>query len=398
MECYSIGRDAKVDVNYLAMKVILSVESIRYPLTGIGRYTYELAKHLRDEPDIDALRYFAGRGFVDEIPKPREESNSGHKLKRWAQRSYVVTEAYRLSSALLKAEALRGWSDFIYHGPNFFLPRFSGIRVATFHDLSPFKWTQCLTPLRARYLQRELTATLTRADVLITDSAYTRQELAGYFSWPLEKIFSVPLASSPEFYPRRADELAAPLAGHGLAPGSYTLFVGTIEPRKNIETLLAAYSRLSLSQRQQTPLVLCGYQGWRSESIHAQIKKAEADGWARYLGFTSAADLPILFAGARLFVFPSHYEGFGLPVLEAMSSGVPVVCSDSTSLPEVAGGAALMCGTDDVEQFTQLIHQGLTDEVWRSFAIEIGLKNSAQYTWARCAAETVAVYHRALAF
>lgn len=376
------------------MKVILSVESIRFPLTGIGRYTLELARNLQSQPDMTELSYFGARGLVGAIPTAQAQSGAGHKLKRWVQRSHVVTEAYRASHDFLKARALRGRDDFIYHGPNFFLPRFAGLSVATFHDLSPFKWSQCLSPLRARFLQQELAATLERADALITDSLYTRQELADYFGWPLTRIYHVPLASSPEFHPRTAADLSPALARHGLLPGGYSLFVGTIEPRKNIETLLDAYGRLPLVQRQAFPLVLCGYQGWRSESIHARIKTAQAQGWARYLGFTSAQDLPLLFAGAHLFVFPSHYEGFGLPVLEAMSSGVPVVCSDSTSLPEVAGGAALMCGAQDVEQLTHLLNQGLTDDAWRRCAIEKGLENAGQYTWVRCARETMAVYRR----
>ncbi|SHI48966.1 alpha-1,3-rhamnosyl/mannosyltransferase [Pollutimonas bauzanensis] len=374
------------------MKLILSVEPIRFPLTGIGRYTYELVRNLQDQSGIDQLLYLGATGFVPGVPRFGQQSNSAHKLKRWAQQSSIVTESYRLASAALKAHALRSYADFIFHGPNFFLPRFSGRKVATFHDLSPFKWPQCLSPLRARYLQKELTATLNCADVLITDSAYTRLELADYFSWPLDRIYSVPLASSPEFHPRRAEELRPILNRYGLAPEGYTLFVGTIEPRKNIETLLDAYGRLPLPLRKRTPLVLCGYQGWQSASIHARIKKAETEGWARYIGFAAAEDLPYLFAGACLFAFPSHYEGFGLPVLEAMSSGVPVVCSDSTSLPEVAGNAALMCAAEDVEGLTQLLSRGLTDQAWREVAIADGLQHSFKYSWSRCAVETTAVY------
>ncbi len=376
------------------MKIILSVEPIRFPLTGIGRYTYELATHLQGQPDIDQLRYFGAYGFVPDIPQAREQSDGRHRLKRWAQQSYVVTEAYRVAAAGMKARALRTCDDYLYHGPNFFLPKFAGRRVATFHDLSPFKWAQCLSPLRARYLQKELVITLKRADALITDSAYTRLELAEYFSWPLERIYSVSLASGRQFHPRDAEQVRPMLARHGLAYGRYTLFVGTIEPRKNLVTLLDAYSRLPLSLRSATPLVLCGYQGWQSESLHARIQQAESEGWARYLGFTAAEDLPLLFAGAGLFAFPSYYEGFGLPVLEAMSSGVPVVCSNSTSLPEVAGNLALMCEPDDVEQFTQLLRRGLTDIEWRQAAIAKGLQHAAQYTWSRCAEETLAVYRQ----
>lgn len=219
-----------------------------------------------------------------------------------------------------------------------------------------------------------------------------RQELADYFNWPLDRIHAVPLASSPQFHPRSPDALREALARHGLQPGGYSLFVGTIEPRKNIVSLLDAYSRLPLALRQRWPLILTGYHGWRSEAIHDRIAQAQQQGWAHYLGFVASADLPLLFAGARLFTFPSHYEGFGLPVLEAMSSGVPVVCSNSSSLPEVAGPAALMCAPDDVEGLTALLQKGLEDEAWRATAVQQGLLHAGGFSWERCAQATVEVY------
>jgi glycosyltransferase involved in cell wall biosynthesis len=190
--------------------------------------------------------------------------------------------------------------------------------------------------------------------------------------------------------------MKAPWLAHGLQSGGYTLFVGTIEPRKNIETLLDAYSRLPWTLRKRWPLILTGYQGWRSDLIHQKLESARREGWAHYLGFVPSEDLPLLFAGARLFAFPSLYEGFGLPVLEAMSSGIPVVCSNSSSLPEVAGEAALMCAPMDVDELTCLLERGLTDEVWREAAVIKGLQHAQGFSWERCAAETLQVYQRVI--
>lgn len=374
------------------MKVILSVEPVRFPLTGIGRYTYELASRLQHSSGISQLRLFAGRRFLAELPKPAQQSDAVHGLKRFVQKNALAVEAYRRLMPYLRQRALRGHDDFLYHSPNYYLPKFAGRSVATFHDLSPFTWAHCHTPQLARYLQKELTLTLDRADALITDSAYTRQELADYFNWPIERIHTVPLASSPEFHPRSPAQLQEGLARHGLEPGGYSLFVGTIEPRKNLQNLLDAYGRLPLALRRRWPLIITGYHGWRSEAIHARIAEAQQQGWARYLGFAPSEDLPLLFAGARLFTFPSHYEGFGLPVLEAMSSGVPVVCSNSSSLPEVAGPAALMCAPDDVEGLTALLQRGLEDEAWRKAAVAQGLAHAGGFSWERCAQGTLEVY------
>ncbi|QFG28879.1 glycosyltransferase family 4 protein [Pseudomonas umsongensis] len=376
------------------MKLILSVEPVRFPLTGIGRYTYELALRLQKSPEIVDLQFFAGRRFLPALPTAAEASGSGYGLKRAVQKNFLAVEAYRLLMPLLRKHALKGYGDFLYHSPNYYLPPFAGRSVATFHDLSPFTWSHCHAPQLVRYLQKELKTTLVRADALITDSEYTRRELADYFSWPIERIHTVPLASSAEFHPRNAESLNSTLSRHGLEVGGYSLFVGTIEPRKNIETLLDAYSRLPLEVRKRWPLVLTGYHGWRNEAIHQRLESAKREGWAYYLGFVPSEDLPLLFAGARLFTFPSLYEGFGLPVLEAMSSGVPVVCSNSSSLPEVAGEAALMCDAKDTEMLTELIRRGLEDEMWRASAVEQGLLHAARFSWERCAMETLEVYQK----
>lgn len=378
------------------MRAILSIEPVRFPLTGIGRYTYELARQLQQHPQVDELKFFGATNFVEHLPAAREHAGSGFHLKELVQKSYLANEAYRRLLPLIKKRALSGQEDFIYHGPNFYLPPFDGPRIATFHDLSPFKWSECAPLQRIRFMQKELRLAVDRADAFITDSEFNRQELAQFFAIKPERIHAVPLASGEEFHPRSAQQTLATLTQHGLMHGGYSLYVGTIEPRKNLRNLLRAYAELPLSLRQRWPLILSGFRGWRSEDIHQDIAQAQREGWARYLGFVSAEDLPSLFAGARLFCFPSHYEGFGLPVLEAMSSGVPVVCSNSSSLPEVAGNAALLTEPEDVAGLQAALLRGLEDEQWRDTAILAGLQHSATFSWARCANETLAAYRSLL--
>lgn len=378
------------------MKVILSVDSVRFPLTGIGRYTYELATQFKKVEGLD-IKFFSGFKFLsEEIAIPDEQAGAYHFIKKIAQRSNFLSDMYRVVMPVLKYKALKGFEDYIFHGPNFFLPPFAGRRIATFHDLSPFTWPQCNTPQRIRFTQKELIKTLERADALITDSNFTRQELANYFSWPIEKIYSVPLASSSEFYPRSTDVLISALSKYNLKPGGYTLFVGTIEPRKNLLALLDAYSRLPFSTRMHWPLIISGYQGWRSDLIHERIAVAERQGWARYIGFTAAKDLPYLFAGAHLFAFPSLYEGFGLPVLEAMASGIPTVCSNAASLPEIVDGVALMSSPEDIFALTENLARGIEDDDWRLSSRNAGLCRAQSFSWRRCAEETLEVYKKVI--
>jgi alpha-1,3-rhamnosyl/mannosyltransferase len=383
------------------MKVILSVDSVKFPLTGIGRYTYELARQLQVNAEVELMLFWHEK-FIPDLPVhvvdiggKQNPAGVKHWLYGQLRKSPLAVDAYRVYMAFRSARShsvLQQHRDAIFHGPNFYLPRFEGPSIATFHDLSVFTFAQYHPPERVRFMRPQLEHTLECASMLITDSDYTRHEIASYFGYPIEKIRAVPLACSAEFHPRNALETSPVLQRHGLTYGSYTLYTGTVEPRKNIDALLDAYAALPEAMRRQWPLVIAGYRGWQSEKLHERIKAAVAAGWAYYLGYVSNDDLPYLYAGARLFVFPSHYEGFGLPVLEAMASGVPVVCSNSSSLPEVVGDAALTCDHDDTDGLRQLISRGLEDANWRTSAVTGGLQRAAGFSWQKCAAETIQVY------
>ena len=379
------------------MKVILSVDPIKYPLTGIGRYTYELACQLAVDTEVSSLKFLRGTRLIDSIPDVvSNEAAASSGLRRKLLKSQLAVSLYQLAMPRMKGLVLRGREDHVFHGPNFYLPPFKGRSVVTMHDLSSYLWSDCHPPERVRYMRSEIELSLRRASRLITDSEYIRQEVAGFWGWPLEKIHVAPLASAAEFHPRTQEQLAACRKKYDLPEHGYALFLGTIEPRKNIPALLDAYGSLPESVRARWPLILAGYKGWRSDDIHDRIERATRAGWARYLGFLSADELPLLMAGARLFVFPSLYEGFGLPVVEAMASGVPVVCSNASSLPEVAGWAALMCDASDTGALRELVARGLEDEAWRAAAVAEGLAQAAKFSWRRCAKETLAAYRAAL--
>lgn len=376
------------------MKVIFGTDAIKYPLTGIGRYAFELAAKLVARPDISELLFLRGGSISDQIPVAKETSSSTEGLKQYIKKSRFASEAYRLTAPWIKTNTLRKHKDAIYHGPNFYLPPKVARCVVTFHDLSVFTLPQCHPPERVRYMRKELLQTVKRANVFITDSDFTRRELIDYFNLSEERVFTAKLACGDEFKPYEESEISAVLAKHQLFYKKYTLFTGSIEPRKNITTLLDAYERLPLALRQQIPLVISGFKGWNSEQLHQRFDKGAREGWLRYLGFTTSAELPALFAGAISFLFPSLYEGFGLPVLEAMASGTPVVCSNSSSLPEVAGQNALMCDALDVETLTRLIQKSIDDAEWQEQASKNGLVHVKQFSWERCAAETIIAYEQ----
>jgi alpha-1,3-rhamnosyl/mannosyltransferase len=158
--------------------------------------------------------------------------------------------------------------------------------------------------------------------------------------------------------------------------------------------LVAAYRLLPAALRQRVPLVLVGGRGWLNDALHHEIDKATAEGWLKYLGFVQESDLPLLYAGARSFAYPSIYEGFGLPVLEAMASGVPVITSNRTSLPEVTQGMALHVEPDDIDELKEAILKSIEDNNWRTAIIPQALDVASCYSWDRCIRETIAVYHK----
>ncbi|WP_099866480.1 glycosyltransferase family 4 protein [Pararhizobium haloflavum] len=380
----------------MGTRVILSVEAVRYPLTGTGRYAYELSRHLPHVGGIDDLRYFGMGGFLDSAPEPSDEGSAAVGwIKRTLQKSNTVVALRQSALDWRRRRALLAHDEHVFHGPNYYLPPRQGPNVVTIHDLSIFTMPECHPPARVRYMRKQIRLSLKRATHLITDCDYTKNETAAYFDWPQDRVTAIPLASSDDFRPRDETQTRDVLAELGLEHEGYCLYAGTIEPRKNVMRLLDAYEGLPAAIRTRFPLVLVGHRGWQSEAAHEKIERAVREGWAVYPGYVPNAHLPLLFAGARLFVLPSLYEGFGLPILEAMASGTPVIVSRNSSLPEVAGDAALYVEAEDTAELREAIARGLDDTQWRSDSIRKGLDRAALFSWRRCATETAAVYARA---
>ena len=289
---------------------------------------------------------------------------------------------------------MRKIKEHIFHSPNYYLPPRVQHCVATFHDLSVFHWPQFHPAGRVHLMQKELRNTVRRASMLITDSTYTKNELMTFFGMDESKIVVAPLACNQQFHQRTEQQVKSVLDEYGLKWRGYFLYTGTIEPRKNILTLLRAYDRLSVSEKKNFPLVISGYKGWENEELFKLFHKGQSEGWIKYLGFVPGKNLPVLFSAAISFVFPSIYEGFGLPVLEAMTSGTPVICSNATSLPEVVGDAALQHEPEDVEMLTNYLKMMMEDASKRQLMINSGLVQAQQFSWSLCADKTIEAYQQ----
>jgi alpha-1,3-rhamnosyl/mannosyltransferase len=227
-------------------------------------------------------------------------------------------------------------------------------------------------------------------------SEATSVALQHWFKVDPARISTTYLAADARFMPRPPETLRPALAQFGLEAQGYVLCVGTLEPRKNLATLFAAYAGLPAALRQRFPLVVAGMAGWRTEGLMQSAADLISSQQVRLLGYVPDDVMPLLYAGAAAFCYPSRYEGFGLPPLEAMACGVPVLTSNRTSLPEVVGDAGLMVDPDDVDGMRERLRQMLEDEAFAQALGQRGLLRSRLFTWERCAQETFAVYEKVL--
>lgn len=378
------------------MKLVLSVYPISPPLTGIGRYTWELATRLPGFSDIECIRYFSLGRWIPDLQELLNKQQSSTKLRSVLTSSGLATRLYELVSPLLYRAQFASLGDYIYHSPNFFLPPFPGKSIATFHDLSAFRHPEFHLPTSVGLLRREIPRALERADHLIVVSEFTRREIVELLDFPADRISVVPNGVSAEFYPRDDDALEVLLAKYDLKPGKYFLSVATLEPRKNIDSILDAHEMLPAAVRRIFPLVICGDDGWKSEQLHLRIQSLVDQGFVRRIGYIAHNELPLLYSGARALVYVPFYEGFGLPALEAMGSGVPVIVSDSSSLPEVVGQSGYLVNALDVDAIASRMEEVLVQSPELSEKVSAGLIRAKQLTWENCAASTVQVYRQVM--
>lgn len=390
-----------------ALRILLGADPLLMPLTGIGRYTHELVDGLRGHAAIDELRLFAhGRVLApdafsattssdaDAIPAPPPPARRAlARVRSVLARSRLAVRVYeRLSPLVLERGARRLASRYIFHSPNFVVPAGWERSVVTFHDLSTRLMPQFHPTARVEFINRAMDTAVSDGAHVITDSDYVRRQILEHFSLPAHRCSAIGLGADASFAPRTREECEFALAARGLVHDEYFLFVSTIEPRKNILRLCEAYETAMADAQHPLPLVVVGDAGWHSEREHEALQRLVSRGLATYLGYVPQDEMPLLFAGARGLLFPSLYEGFGLPVLEAMQSGTAVLTSQDSAMSEICGDAAVLVDPLDTDTLVDGLRTLAEDAPLRARLAQAGLQRAAGYSWRRCVEETIAVY------
>ncbi len=369
------------------MRIGIDARLVHYQRAGIGQYTVRLTQALAklDGDDefvtLQSRKDHAPLVASDRVRRHAMWTPPHHRLEQWA----LPLELQRLKLDLL-------------HCPDFIPPfRRACPAVITVHDLAFLRFPGLLTPDSERYYG-QIGRAVASADAIIAVSESTRRDLAALVGADEKKITVVHEAAGSAFRPSPAAAVHAAKERYGIG-GSYILFVGTIEPRKNIPFLLQAYARMrdGWPRTADLPrLVLAGKKGWLYENIFAVLEELDLGDNVVCTGGVAVDDLPALYTGALCFVMPSLYEGFGLPVLEAMSCGTPVVASNTSSLPEVAGDAALLVDPQDLVGLAAALHHVCQDDDLRRQMSARGMAQAARFSWERAAHETLAVYRQAM--
>lgn len=298
---------------------------------------------------------------------------------------------HRLERIALSAELLPLRLD-VLHSPDF-IPPYRGARrhVITVHDLAFLLYPDQMTDESKRYYNDQISAAVNQADHILSVSEATRQDLIDLLGVPHDKITVQYHGVEPAFKPLTDSQTTPTLREYRLNAG-YFLFVGTIGPRKNIPGMLAGYARLREKDQDAPPLVIAGEVGWLADDLMKAIRSAEG---VIYLGGVAWRDFPALYNGAKALLLPSHYEGFGLPALEAMACGIIPVVSDRSSLPEVTGGVGLLVDPDEPDSLRDALAKIMTaDAAWLTKQRKAALGRAGQFTWARSAAIAREVYRK----
>ncbi len=374
------------------MHIGLDGSPLTYPKTGVGHYTFELARALAMGAPSDDFQLVS--------PLPFDPSFGSGGNQTWPTNLHAIKEEV---SGVRKHWWTIGLPSYIrrnalalFHGTNYDVPlRCRCPTVLTIHDLSSYLHPETHQPHLNRRARYRLPIMARRATMIITPSLAVKSEVCELLRVKPEKVVAIPHAARPSFRPMSLSDSLTLTKRLDVEDG-FLLFVGTIEPRKNLLTLIRAFEEVLNTTSLRPQLVIAGMEGWLSEDLFAYVKGRDLGDRLRWTGYVSDEDLCALYSSCRVFIYPSIYEGFGLPPLEAMACGAPVITSRIPAIMETVGTAACLITPTDVDALSQRIIDLLKNTGERKKLSEAGQARAAEFSWERTARLTHDVYTEAL--
>lgn len=375
------------------MKILVNAIPLIGLLTGISRYVRQLYAELDQFPDVE-IAYFDGNRVLKNMPA---QANP----EKWSR---AISAIWKLPDPVVFAARTLHWWKFemqlrhvcrkdhydIYHETGFVPAAMSTVpTVYSIYDLSLIKYRNTHPKERVWFYDFMGRRRLHFASHILTISEFIRQEICNTFTLSPSTVSAIPLATDSHFHPRSAEKIDLVRKRYNLT-GEFLLFVGSLEPRKNLPLLIQAIQRCNI----RVSLILVGWEGWGDKSWMQTIRESGLGERIILAGYVDDETLACLYSGATAFVYPSLYEGFGLPILEAMACGCPVICSNIASMPEVAGDAAIQIDPTNPDELTRAIEGVIADDTLRHWMIHNGFLRAEQFTWCKTAENTLEMFKK----
>jgi glycosyltransferase involved in cell wall biosynthesis len=385
---------AQATVATRPLRIAIDYTSAINQNAGIGRFVRNLIGAVVANDPTDAFLLLHAAPNPGREPTYPTAANVSHRALRISER-WTNIIWHRLQVPL-PADWLTGPVD-LFHSPDFVLPPVRAARsILTVHDLAFLLYPECADARLRAYLEKTVPRSVQRADYVVADSENTRNDVICLLGVPPDRVTVVPGGVDPVFRPvtdpARLTALRQMLGIDPVTP--YILFIGVIEPRKNLMGLIEAFDVLKSRRPLPHKLVVAGRRGWLSEATMERADRSQYRDEIIFPGYIPESELPTLYSAAEAFAFPSHYEGFGLPVLEAMACGTPVVASRASSLPEIVGDAGMQVDPDDSERLASALELLALNPEMRADFRERGIARAATFTWDAAARVMLDVYHR----
>jgi len=373
------------------MKILVNALPLIGLSTGVSRYVRQLYQQIERLPEIEVF-YFDGIRVHRDMPKQAEpEKWIRSTAGIWKLPAPVVFALHSLSwlkyEWILRRVCRRNRYD-MYHETGFVPAAVTGVPIVhSIFDLSLSKFRHAHPKERVWFNDAFFPRRIGYATHVVTISHFIEQEIADTLQIPASRISAIHLAPASDFYPRPLDRIRSIQNRYGITNG-YLLFVGSLEPRKNLALLIQALQQCG----SRIPLVLAGWEGWGDKDWQKSIAGTDLENRVIMTGYVDDETLACLYSGATAFVYPSLYEGFGLPILEAMACGCPVICSNVASMPEVAGDAAIRIDPKSADDLAHAIDRIVSDDALRSQLIADGFARASLFTWRKAAVASLGVF------